>query len=63
MATTGHEGEVITVEGAKAALQKFKTDHVDTLLGPTYNAVGRKVIFPVTAKVRYDSSTRRVVFL
>lgn len=28
--TTGHESEAIDVQGLKSALQKFKTDHVDT---------------------------------
>ena len=30
MATTGHENEVVSVGGLKSALQKFKTDKVDT---------------------------------
>ena len=29
MSTTGHENEVIDVQGLKASLQKLKTDHVD----------------------------------
>lgn len=28
--TTGHEGEVIDVQGLKASLQKLKTNHIDT---------------------------------
>ena len=31
MATTGHEQEVIDVEGLKASLQKFKTNIHDAL--------------------------------
>ena len=29
MSTTGHESDIITVEGLKSSLQKLKTDHID----------------------------------
>jgi len=60
--TEGHEDEVIKVSGLKASLQKLKTDKIDTLLGPTYDAANRKVTFPVTAKCTYDSANRKVIF-
>lgn len=62
MATTGHEDEVITVSGLKSSLQKFKTDKVDTLLGPTYDEERECTAFPVTSTATYVESRECVVF-
>ena len=60
--TQGHENEKISVQGLKAAFQKFKTDVVDTIMGPTYDAGRECVVFPTTSKVRYDAERECVVF-
>ena len=62
MATTGHESEGISVQGLKASLQKMKTDIIDPIMGPTYDAANRRVVFPVTAKATYDQANRCIVF-
>ena len=71
MSTTGHESEVICVDGLKASLQKLKDTHIDTKvanvafdsasgkLKKTVDGVATDICDVVTSgfKMEYSSST------